>query len=283
MHYARLGTSGPSVSRVAFGTDVNIPPQRLLGILRSGIELGINFVDTDINYVYRNPEGGKVRMWEAVRDCLREVNREDVVIVSKTLQKSARGARREIVEALEGMGLDYIDVFMLHAVDTPEQLKDMRPALKQILRSRDEGLVRQVGLSTHTVTMAREAAKHTELEVLLVTLNFAGKIMKRSGTAEQMQQAMRTLFEQGRGVYIMKSLANGRVFQEVGNAGRPVGAFGRTELERAFGYVFRCPWAHAVAIGMKSVEEMRTDVSIEKRIDAEEGIWPTCSQRPRLL
>ena len=91
MHYVKLGKNGPVVSRVAVGSDVNVPPDTFLGILRKGGELGINFIDTDITYVYQDPEKGDVRMWNTIRTWLEETNRSDVVLVSKTLEKTARG------------------------------------------------------------------------------------------------------------------------------------------------------------------------------------------------
>lgn len=138
------------------------------------------------------------------------------------------------------------------------------------MEAKERGWVHQVGMSTHTVTLTREAAHHPELEVLLVTLNKTGKVMKRSGTPEEMQQAMRVLYEQGRGIYIMKSLARGRVFSE-GEAGSS--ELTQSMVDEALTYVFQCPWAHAVTIGMRSVAEVEKDVAIEQRVDAGRGGW----------
>ena len=137
------------------------------------------------------------------------------------------------------------------------------------MEAKERGWVRHVGMSTHTVTLIREAAYHPELEVLLVTLNKTSKVMKRSGTSEEMQEAMRVLYEHGRGVYIMKSLARGRVFSE-----REAGPSEVTHsmVEEALTYVFTCPWAHSVTIGIRSVAELEEDVAIEQRVDAE-GSW----------
>ncbi len=128
-------------------------------------------------------------------------------------------------------------------------------------------------MSTHTVTLAREAAKHPELEVLLVTLNATGKVMKRSGTPDQMQEAMRVLYEQGHGIYIMKSLARGRVFWERDEeAGADAeNQFTHEEVDRALSYVFGCPWAHAVTIGMRSIAELEENVAIQQRVDSKLG------------
>ena len=275
MHYARLGDTGRVVSRVSVGTDIRLAPADFLPVLRRAGELGINFVDADISYSYDDPRHGKGRSWEAVREWLAEMDRSRMVLVAKTYEPTPEGAFQDVEASLEGLGVEYLDGFLLHGLNTLEDWARFRPALEGCLRAREGGLVRHVGMSTHTVTLAREAAKHPELELLLVTLNATGKVMKRSGTPGQMQEAMRVLFEQGRGVYIMKSLARGRVFAEQDEL---VSAGSRSplthqEVERALEYVFRCPWAHAVTIGMRSIAELEEDVAVAERVDEETGRW----------
>lgn len=266
MRYVPLGQTGLSVSRVAFGCDIGLSPDEFLPVLRRGGELGLNFVDTDHSYVYRTAEGSHRPVWEAIRVWLEEVDRAQVVVATKTYSTSADGALRDVDQALAEMGLDCLDVFLLHGLNTLEDWERFQPALKGCLQAKERGLVRHVGMSTHTVTLAREAAHHPELEVLLVTLNETGKVMKRSGTAEEMQAAMRALYEQGRGVYVMKPLARGRVYAE-SEEGGPAPPLTSAQVERALGYVFRCPWAHSIAIGMRSVAELEQNVAIQERID----------------
>lgn len=275
MHYAILGDTGLRVSRVSVGTDINLPPEEFLPVLWRAGELGINFVDTDYSYSYPRADGGSGRSWEAVRAWLGEVDRGEMVLAAKTYDPTPEGAFRHAEESLEGLGTEYLDVFLLHGLNTLEDWERFRPALEGCLKAKEQGLVRHVGLSTHTVTLACEAVRHPELEVLLVTLNATGKVMKRSGTADQMQAAMRALCEQGRGVYIMKSLARGRVFadsDELVGAGSS-SPLTHEEVDRALSYVFRCRWAHAVTIGMRSIAELEEDVAIAERVDGEMGIW----------
>ncbi|MFA6108021.1 MAG: aldo/keto reductase [Candidatus Latescibacterota bacterium] len=275
MHYATMGKTGLKVSRVSVGTDIQLVPDRFLPILRRAGELGVSFVDTDYSYSYPRPDGSSGQSWEAVREWLREVDREQVVLAAKTYDPTPDGAFRHAEESLAGLGTEYVDVFLLHGLNTLEDWERFRPALEGCLRAKEQGLVRHVGLSTHTVTLAREAARHPELEVLLVTLNATGKVMKRSGSPEEMQAAMQVLCEQGRGVYIMKSLARGRVFwdrDEEAGAGAP-NQLTREEIDRALSYVFRCPWAHAVTIGMRSIAELEENAAVAARVDAELGRW----------
>lgn len=272
MHYVKLGNTGLRVSRVSVGTDIRLAPADFLPILRRAEELGINFVDTDNTYSYDNSES-RGQTWEAVREWLKEVDRSEKVLIAKTYDPSPEGAFREAEEALVGLGIEQLDALLLHGLNTLEDWERFRPALEGCLQAREQGLVRHVGMSTHTVTLAREAAKHPELEVLLVTLNATGKVMKRSGTPDQMQEAMRVLYEQGHGIYIMKSLARGRVFWERDEeAGADAeNQFTHEEVDRALSYVFGCPWAHAVTIGMRSIAELEENVAIQQRVDSKLG------------
>jgi len=208
-------------------------------------------------------------MWEAIRRWLAEVDRSKVVVVTKTYDPSFEGALKDVEQARVELNTDYLDVFMLHGLNTLEEWERFQPALEGLMEAKERGWVHHVGMSTHTVPLTREAAHHPDLEVLLVVLNKTSKGMKRSGMAAEMQEAMRVLYEHGRGVYIMKSLARGRVFSE-----REAGPSEVTHsmVEEALTYVFTCPWAHSVTIGIRSVAELEEDVAIEQRIDAE-GSW----------
>jgi uncharacterized protein len=270
MHYSILGQTGLRVSRLCVGTDISLGPAQFLPVLRRAGELGINFVDTDYSYSYQREDGGSGRSWEAVREWLSEVDRTETVLAAKTYDPTADGAFAHAEESLEGLGCGYLDVFMLHGLNTLEEWERFQPALEGCLRAKEQGLTRHLGLSTHTVTLAREAARYPELEVVLVTLNITGKVMKRSGTPEEMQAAMAQLCNLGRGVYVMKSLARGRVFadqEQLVAAGSP-SPMSHEQVDRALTYVLECPYAHSVTIGMRSIAELEEDVAVANRVDA---------------
>lgn len=267
MRKVPLGNTGLQVSRMAWGSDIGLSPQEFLPILRRGWERGLNFVDTDHTYSYRAPTGEPRPVWEAIREWLEEIDRSQAVVATKTYNTTADGALQDVEHALIALGVEYLDIFLLHGLNTLEDWERFQPSLQGCLRAKERGLVRHVGMSTHTVTLAREAASHPELEVLLVTLNETGKVMKRSGTAEEMQAAMRVLYQQGRGVYVMKPLARGRVYAETDEEGQAP-PLTSNQVERALGYVFRCPWAHSISIGMCSIAELEENVAILERIEA---------------
>ena len=56
----------------------------------------------------------------------------------------------------------------------------------------------------------------------------------------------------GKGVYLMKALGRGKLADRA---------------EDALKYAFKIPYAHAVSVGIKSLEELETAVKVEEEVD----------------
>jgi len=222
------------------GTDTGIKPASAGRLLRRAFDLGVNFWDTDETY-------GTL---PAVREALQQMDRSQVVLAAKTYSKDYQGARKSLENTLATLGTDYLDIFHLHGVDRPEDFEGRRDALEALLEAKREGLIRAVGLSTHAVGMVEAVARVRDIEVVLAVLNRTGADIVGGGR-EEMEEALQTLCSAGKGVYLMKVLARGKL----------VG-----ELEEALGYALRFPYAHSVGVGMKTVQELERNVSIARKI-----------------
>jgi aryl-alcohol dehydrogenase-like predicted oxidoreductase len=137
----RLGRTGLTVSTLCFGTGY------MTGSVTAGArllvkahELGISFWDTSDDYG-THPH---------VARALREVGRDKVVVATKTYASTAVGARRAVTRALRELGVDAVDVFLLHAVDSAGELEAKSPALEALSKAKAEGLIRAVGVSSHS-------------------------------------------------------------------------------------------------------------------------------------
>lgn len=124
MHY--LGNTDLYVSELCFGTLTMTPFQANLSInegarlLIHATERGVNFFDTaEIydNYAY-------------LRELLKVVDRSQVVIASKCYAYDEKTATESLKKALEGLGTDYIDLFMLHEQESKYTLKGHHEALE---------------------------------------------------------------------------------------------------------------------------------------------------------
>jgi aryl-alcohol dehydrogenase-like predicted oxidoreductase len=103
----RLGRTGLSVSSLCFGTGYmggSIPAG--VRLLTRAFELGVTFWDTSDDYG-THPH---------VSRALREVGRDRVAVATKTYASTATGARRAVTKALRELGVEAVDIFLLHAV-----------------------------------------------------------------------------------------------------------------------------------------------------------------------
>jgi predicted aldo/keto reductase-like oxidoreductase len=88
-----------------------------------------------------------------------------------------------------------------------------------------------------------------EIEVILTVLNKAG--LRMSGSLKEMERATRRIYEAGKAVYIMKVLGRGKL---------------AANIESALNYVYKLPYVHSVSIGMKSLDELETNVRIVNKL-----------------
>jgi len=240
-----LGNTGLKISRLCIGTDYrdiygrgsDMGPS----ILLTGFSQGVNFWDSSESY----------GSYPAIREALKTLSRSDIVITSKTYSRDKDGAKKDLEDALGEIGTDYLDIFMLHAVDTQEDFENRRDVLRFFSEARSKGLIRAVGVSTHSSDLAQALTDVPEIEVVLTVLNMKG-LNINEGNVELMHSAVKKLYDAGKGVYLMKVLARGRLGDRA---------------EEALRYVFKVPHVHAVSVGIKSLKGLDTAVKVEKEID----------------
>jgi aryl-alcohol dehydrogenase-like predicted oxidoreductase len=174
-----------------------------------------------------------------------------VAVATKTYASTATGARRAVTKALRELGVEAVDIFLLHAVDSPGELEAKLPALETLSRAKAEGLVRAVGVSSHSREVLTGLIGLPEVDVALVVVNQTGAWMKDASPGE-MRRAVRRLYRSGRGIYGMKALGSGQVT-------------GQAAVASALRYAFRYPYVHAICLGMTSQPELEADVAIWRR------------------
>ena len=163
MHRVTLGESGLSVSPVAFGTWQLSPrfwgeqsKEDAMAAMRLAFEKGINFFDTADAY---GDGYAETVLGEAIKD----LPRDELVIATKVFNHFNPDASRypdlspgHIIErceaSLERLGIDYIDLYLLHFYDELTPLADVAGTLGKL---RDQGKVRAIGVSNHTVEQFR--------------------------------------------------------------------------------------------------------------------------------
>ncbi|MGE5575723.1 MAG: aldo/keto reductase [Syntrophothermus sp.] len=235
MEYRELGRTGLIVSRLCFGVltvgplQANLPLSEGSSIIRRGLELGINFMDTAQLY----------RTYPYIRQALRGFSGE-VHIASKSYAYTYEGMRQSVEEARQALGMDRLSIFMLHEQESEHTLRGHRPALDYLLDAKAKGLISAVGISTHAVAAVRAAARMPEIDVIHPLINRAG-IGILDGTADAMLAAVKAARAAGKGIYTMKPLGGGHLMREAA---------------AAFEFLLGQPEIDAIAVGMKSAAEV---------------------------
>jgi aryl-alcohol dehydrogenase-like predicted oxidoreductase len=241
-----LGRTGLEVSRLCFGTipfggngwrrDPIMAPAEAGEVLRKAYELGLNFWDTAEGYG-SHPH---------IREGLKLVNRKDIVLSTKTTQVSYDGAKASLQNSLRELGTDYIDIFYLHYVRSPEELEKRRGALDAFKQAKKAGLVKHVGVSTHWGRVVEKAAEKQEIEVIMVKLNKLGRM---DCPLSDMLKAAEKAYENGKGVVAMKMLA-----------------YGDLTVKEGLEYSLSLPFVHSACLGIRTLAELEEDMEIYNRI-----------------
>lgn len=159
MKYKKLGNSDLMVSSICmgcmgFGDSKNgqhswtIDEMETKKIIKSALELGINFYDTALAYQNGTSE-------EFTGKALRELAKRDEYIVAtkflprslKEIESKVSGQKHienSINSSLKNLGLDYVDLYIYHMWDYNTPLEEIMLGLDNVIKS---GKARAIGIS----------------------------------------------------------------------------------------------------------------------------------------
>ncbi len=151
METRALGKDGPQVSMLCLGTWPIAgglgPVQEDQGIatVKAAIEAGMTFLDTAEDY--RTSES---LIGEAIAG-----QRDKVFIASKvSYHYSFEAMSRSLDNSLKALRTDYIDLYQLHE---PKAKYSIEESMESLLRLRETGKIRYLGLSNYLADQVREA------------------------------------------------------------------------------------------------------------------------------
>ncbi len=174
MHRVTFGRSGLSVSPVAFGTWQLSPrfwgeqsKEEAQAAMKLAFEKGINFFDTADAY-------GDGYAESVLGEVIRELPRDELVIATKVFNHFNPDASRypdlspsHVVErceaSLKRLGIETIDIYLLHFYDELTPLADVADTLEKL---RSQGKVQAIGVSNHTVEQARAQRRFADYSVV---------------------------------------------------------------------------------------------------------------------
>ena len=170
-----LGKTGLMVSIVGFGTGsqyVTASEAEAERLVHRAVELGVTYFDTAVSY-----GGGSAQV--RLGKYLVPTHRSQVLLVSKTYQRTAEGAKRELDTALTSMGTDHLDIFHFHdliAGDT-DAILAKGGAYEVFQKAKEQGVIRFIGLTGHTsAAILLDALARIKPDVVMCPQNAAHEL-----------------------------------------------------------------------------------------------------------
>ncbi len=170
--YRPYGKTGFAMSDISFGTSGLSDPQ----VVERALDRGINYFDTSPDYSHAESE-------RALGRGIKATQRDEIYVASKLctpnghLSSDTHVAEviRSVEDSLRRIDTDYLDVVLIHAVNTIDRL--MAPTLHEAFdRLKEAGKVRHLGVSSHTPdleTVMRKAVDSGRFDMVMVAYNFS--------------------------------------------------------------------------------------------------------------
>lgn len=241
MKYNALGKTGMAVSEICYGSlpigplQANYPVDQAGEVIRYCLEQGINFIDTAQRY----------GTYDHIRSALKGYSKP-VVIASKSWAASYEDMRQAVEEARARLGRDVIDIFHLHAARVDADVFEKRSgALEYLSEAKTKGIIRAVGISTHSVRTVRLAADNPNIDVIHPLVNMLG-LGILEGTLDDMLEAVGYAVSREKGIYLMKAMAGGHLVDR---------------YQSALDFCRQIPGVNSIAIGMLRQEEADANIA----------------------
>jgi predicted aldo/keto reductase-like oxidoreductase len=277
MNYRTLGRTGLKVSEVGFGGEhiENTPAENVEAVVRTALEGGVNIMD-----VFMPGEAIRTDMGNILRG-----RRQEVVLqghIGAVLRDGQYARSRAPIECgqfvkdfLTRFHTDYIDIGMIHFVDTAQDWRECfeSPYIEFVRRLKAEGVIRFIGASSHNPETARRMVETGLIDVLMFSINpafdmlpadmvlddmFADKTYeaKRFSLDPKRAELYRLCEEQGVGITVMKSLAASRLL----HADASSFGFALTPVQ-CIHYALERPAVASVLMGAKTPEQMTASLA----------------------
>ena len=155
MKTRQLGKDGPQVSVICFGALPiggimgPVSEEQAIATVQATMDVGMTFIDTAESY----------RISEALIGKAIKGRRQEVFLATKVSgdDHSAEHIHRAVENSLKALGTDYIDLYQLHH---PQPCWPIEQTMGHLLRLRDEGKIRYIGISTFSAEQTVEALQY---------------------------------------------------------------------------------------------------------------------------
>ncbi len=218
MEYRTNRRTGDSISVIGLGSAYLYEAGMEEGVeaLRTAYEGGIRYFDLAAG------DGRAFPLWgEALRDVRADVRYQ--IHFGADYSKGTYGwslkiddVKRSVAWQMEQLRTDYIDYGFIHCQDEPGDWETYRRngVLDHLLRLKEDGTVRHIGLSSHTPAVIQRILDEAPVDMLMFSVNPAydyGHGEFANGGVEEREAVYRRCEKDGIGISVMKPFSGGQL------------------------------------------------------------------------
>jgi predicted aldo/keto reductase-like oxidoreductase len=168
-----LGRTGEKVSVVGFPglALTHYDQDRCNAGLLDAYKRGVNYYD--VAPAYGKDGICEVKMGIGLKAV--KIDRSSIFLACKTKKRDKEGARFELERSLKRLKTDHFDLYQMHCLQTPDQVKQaLGPggAIETFLEAKKEGKVRYLGFSAHTTKAALDVMNGFRFDTAMFPINF---------------------------------------------------------------------------------------------------------------
>jgi D-threo-aldose 1-dehydrogenase len=197
---------------------------------------------------------------------------------------SRDGVRRSLEESLERLGLDSVDIALIHDPDAhyKEALSEAYPALAEL---RSQGIVKAIGAGMNQTRMLGDLVRETDIDVVLLAGRYS--LLDRSGEEELLPLCL----DRGVSVFVGGVFNSGllathdpggtydyapapaELLERAREMARVCERHGVTLPQAALAFPLRHPAVASVVVGMRSGAEVEQNMALTD-LPIPDDLWP---------
>lgn len=166
-----LGKTGLKVSILSFGGGSQFLKNKdgkWEPILERAIESGINYFDTASTYKWSASKSSEQRFGEILPKY-----RQQIILSTKFNSRDVTQAMKEFEQSLECMKTDYVDILMVHSIESSDDIATFEKNLyKEMVKLKEQGTVKFIGFSCMNDShKSKDFIEALDFDMVLLAMN----------------------------------------------------------------------------------------------------------------
>jgi aryl-alcohol dehydrogenase-like predicted oxidoreductase len=136
-------------------------------LIKFALNHGVNHIDVAPTY-------GSGKAEHILGDWVKEY-RKNLFLACKTQKRTRKAANDELNRSLKNLQTDYFDLYQLHGLDKPNELRialSEEGAIRAILEAKEQGVIKYIGITSHNPLTIMMALETFDFDTVLLPVNY---------------------------------------------------------------------------------------------------------------